>query len=242
MGEDHHHAEDEHLQDAEQHVLGDEEEVEVVVVGARGLAVEDDGDDARGDVAGEQAERVERDDRDDARDDPGGHEVRHRAYAHAFERVDLLVDAHRAELRGEPGADRRGEGETGDERGDLAGVEVGGDEAGERGGADLVHGGEALEADDGAGRGGHADHDADRAADDAEAAGAEHHLGEQALHLLRVPRERAWNPQQRAQVEEELVAAAVEPGEWGCHAFSLPSAERSGGRPPSSPCSPRAAG
>jgi hypothetical protein len=63
--------------------------------------------------------------------------------------------------RGETAADGRGERDAGDERGDLAGVEVGRDEAGEGGGAELVERGVALQADLGAGEeaqgGDHAD-------------------------------------------------------------------------------------
>ena len=45
---------------------------------------------------------------------------------------------------------------AGDQRRDLAGVEVGGDEAGEGGGADLVQRGVPLQADLGAGEEAHA--------------------------------------------------------------------------------------
>ena len=48
---------------------------------------------------------------------------------HHLEGVDLLGDPHRAELGGEAAADRRGQRDAGDERRDLAGVEVRRDEA-----------------------------------------------------------------------------------------------------------------
>lgn len=211
--EDHHDAEDQYLQGGQQDVGRGEEEREVVVVGPGGLAVERDGDQPGGGVTADQADAVERDDRHDARDDPGGDQVRHAADAHAFERVDLLVDPHRAELGGEAGADGRGQGEARHQGGDLPGVEVGGDEAGEGGGAEFVHGRVALEADDRAGGQCHADHHADRAADDAEAAAAERDLGQQALYLLEVAAQGARDPQHGGDVEEEVVTCLVEPSQ-----------------------------
>ena len=70
---------------------------------------------------------------------------------HHLEGVDLLGDAHRAELGGEAAADGGRQRDAGDQRRDLAGVEVGRDEAGERRGAELVERRVALQADLGAG-------------------------------------------------------------------------------------------
>ena len=80
-------------------------------------------------------------------------------------------------------------------------------------GADLVEGRVPLEADDGAGGEGHRDHHADGAADDPEAAAAEGDLGEQPLHLLEVAAQGPRDPEQRPDVEDELVTGAVEPAE-----------------------------
>src|SRR3954471_5411849 len=59
VGQDDHDREDEHLEEGPEHVLRREEQVEVVVVGAGGLAVRLGGDRPGREVAGEQAQHVE---------------------------------------------------------------------------------------------------------------------------------------------------------------------------------------
>ena len=82
-----------------------------------------------------------------AGDHPRRHEERQRRHRHHLEGVDLLGDPHRAELGGEAAADGRGQGERGDQRGDLAGVEVGRDEAGELRDAERLERAVALQPD-----------------------------------------------------------------------------------------------
>ena len=175
-----------------------------------GLPVELGDHQAARDIGRQQADDVERDDRDQAADDPGGDQELHRRDRHHLDGVDLLGDAHRAELRGEPAADRRRQRDAGDQRGDLAGVEVGRDEAGERGGAELVERGVAGQPDLGAGEEGHAEDDADGAADHGEGAGAEGDLGQDPQDLARVAHDRARQRQQHLDVEGQLVTEGVQ--------------------------------
>src|SRR5699024_8740661 len=96
---------DDRLDPGVDQVLGDEHQVEeVVVVPGRGAAQGHD-DHAGGQVAGEQADHVDRQHAHDGGDDPGADQERHRAHRHHVECVDLVGDAHRADLRGESGAD-----------------------------------------------------------------------------------------------------------------------------------------
>src|SRR3954467_8768978 len=106
VGQDDHDREDGDLQERPPDVPGRQEQVEVVVVRAGRLAVRLRGDGAGGEVAGQQADHVQRDDGDEAGDDPGGHQERQRGHAHHLEGVDLLVDAHGADLGGEAAAHR----------------------------------------------------------------------------------------------------------------------------------------
>ena len=103
-------------------------------------------DELRGEEAGEERDQVQRDDGKERGHDPGGHEVGLRRHRHDLEGVDLLGDAHGPELGGEPGTDLRGEGHTGDQRGDLTGVGEAADEPGEGLGTDLLEALEPLEA------------------------------------------------------------------------------------------------
>ena len=75
-----------------------------------------------------------------AADHPGATRYDERRHRHDLEGVDLVADAHGAELGGEAGADLGGEGDAGDERRDLPGVGEAADQAGERLGADLLAG------------------------------------------------------------------------------------------------------
>src|SRR3954469_6321860 len=210
VGQDDHDREDEHLEERPQHVMRWQEQIEVVVVGARRLPVSLGGDQPRREVAGQQPQHVQRDDGDEAGDDACGHEERQRGHAHDLEGVDLLVDPHGADLRGEAAADRCRERQSGDERRDLTGVEVGREEAGERRCAELVERGVALQADLGAGEEGEGGDDADGSADDRQRAAAEGDLGQQPHRLLLVALDRARGPAEGAAVEAELVAEVVE--------------------------------
>ena len=71
------------------------------------------------------ADAVQRDHHDDPGDHPGGGQVGDTADAHHLQRVDLLVDPHRAELRGGTGADGRGKRDAGGRRRDEPDVEEG---------------------------------------------------------------------------------------------------------------------
>src|SRR3954465_238720 len=210
VGQDDHDREDEHLEERPEHVLLGQEQVEVVVVGAGRLPVGLRGDQARREVARQQAQHVEGDDGDEAGEDAGGHEERQRRHAHDLEGVDLLVDPHGTDLRGEPAADRRRQRQPGHERRDLPGVEVGREEAREGRRPELVERGVALQADLGAGEERQEGDDADRATDDRQRPAAEGDLGQQPHRLLLVALERARRPAECPAVEPELVAEVVQ--------------------------------
>ena len=180
--------------------------LEVVVVSARRLPVVAGGDGPGGEVRGQQPDHVQRDHRDEPGDHPRGDQEGQRGDAHHLKGVHLLADPHRAELCGEPGADRRGQGEAGDERSDLTGVEVSGQERHEVGGAELVECRVPLKSHLGAGEEGEKGDDADGAADDRECSATEAHLGQQTQHLLLVAAQRTAGPGERAPVEGQLGA------------------------------------
>ena len=150
-----------------------------MVIGAPGLVEVTRDDEPRREVGEEQADDVQRDDGNQPSDDARGHEVGHRRNAHHLERVDLLADAHGAELRREPRADRCRQCQTCDQRRDLAGVEVRRDEAGERRDADLVEALISLETHLGAGEERHERDDTDGTGDDRQRAGAQRYLRDQ---------------------------------------------------------------
>ena len=209
VDQDHRDREHQDLAEGPQHVTGRQELVEVVVVGSGALAEELGERQPGGEVRRQQPDDVQRDHRDQAADDACGDQERQGRDRHDLEGVDLLGDAHRAELRGETAADGRRQCDAGDQRGDLAGVEVGGEEAGERGGADLVQRRVALQADLGAGEEAHGEDDADGAADDGQGAGAQRHLGEDPQDLLLVAHQGARGPRERAHVERQLLTEGV---------------------------------
>ena len=122
VDEGHEDGEDHRLEERVEDVERRQVEPEVVGVGPGREAEELGHDELGGQVAGEERGQVERDHRDQRRPDPGGHEVDDAVDAHDLERVDLVADAHGAELGGEAGAHLGGQGHAGDERGDLAGV------------------------------------------------------------------------------------------------------------------------
>ena len=114
-----------------------------------------------------------------AGDQSGRDQVGHRRHGERLERVDFLVDPHRTELRGKTATDGRGQSDAGDDRRNLASVEVRGDETGVDRGAEAVERGVALLADLETGEEGQEDDDDDRAADDRQGTGAEGDLGQQ---------------------------------------------------------------
>src|SRR3954451_23131716 len=107
--------EDDRLEETERHVLHRQVQTEVVVVHTRRQAEELRAHELRGEEAGEQRDQVERDDGDHRRGDTRRDEVRLARHRHDLERVDLVGDAHRAQLRGEARADLSGEGHPRDE-------------------------------------------------------------------------------------------------------------------------------
>src|SRR4051794_8617546 len=184
--------------------------MEVVVVSTTGLAEVLDDDELRGEVAEEKADDVERDYRDETGDDAGGDEVGHRRDAHDLEGIDFFGDAHGAELGGEARADGGREAEAGDQRSDLARVEVRRDEAGEGRDADLVEALVALETDFGAGEERQEADDSDRAGDDRQRTRTEADLGDEPDDLFPVRRDRARHPRERAAEERQLLAEVLE--------------------------------
>ena len=149
-------------------------------------------------------------DGDESGEHAGGDEILHRRDGHHLEGVDLFGDPHGAELRGESAAHGRRQCEAGDDRRDLAGVEVRRDESGERCGAELVERGISLDADLGAGEEAHRDDDADGSADDGQGATAERDLGEQPIDLAAVVLDGEQHGLEHAEVEQHLRAGVVE--------------------------------
>ena len=194
------------LRNDQQHVDRRQELDEVVVVGARRLLVDQRRDQPRRQVGRQQRDDVERDHRDERGDHPGRHQERQARDAHHLERVDLLRDAHRAQPCGVAAADGGGQRDRRDERRHLAGVEVGRDERGELGDADLAQRRVALDADLGAGEEGEEGDHARRARDQGQPAGAERDLGQGVEDLAPVAAQGARRPRQRLGVEEQLVA------------------------------------
>jgi hypothetical protein len=154
------------LEERPEHVARRQEEMEIVVVGALGLPVVRRRDESRCGVGGEQADDVERDHRHQAGDHPGGDQEGQARDAHHLQGVDLLRDPHRPELRREAAADGRSQRETRHQWGDLAGVEVRRDEAGEGARAQLVERLVALQPDLGAREEGQEANDTNGSADD----------------------------------------------------------------------------
>ena len=202
----------EHQQLAEgpQHVDRRQELEEVVVVGARRLPVDVDGDEAGREVGRAEGHDVERDHRDERRDHPGRDQERQRGDPHHLERVDLLGDPHRAEPGGVAAAHGRGQGDRGDQRRHLAGVEVGRDEGAELRDPDLAERGVALDAHLGAGEEREERDHAGAPGDQGQAAATEGDLGEGVDDLARVAADRPRRPGQGLDVEEQLVAVLLQ--------------------------------
>src|SRR5699024_7373744 len=114
------------------------------------------------------------------------------------------------ELRGEAAAHGGGQRQCGDQRRDLTGVDVRGEEPGEHRATDLVESSVALKSDDDAGEPAHHDDDADGAAEDCEDTDAEGDLGDQPQHLAPIVDHRLRNPADRAKVERQLVTEVVD--------------------------------
>ncbi len=141
------------------------------------------------------------------------------------------------ELRGEAAADGRRQRDGRDQRGDLAGVEVGRYESGEGAAAELVERLVALQPDLGTGEERQEADDADRAADHGERAGAEADLGQQPDDFAAVPAQRSRHGGRGAHVEQQLFAQVIEDAEPEYSPLrqrhvSFPSAVRPGSRWP----------
>src|ERR1035437_2088961 len=162
---DDHDREDHHLGERPEDVDGWQEEVEVVVVRPRGLPEVAGRDEPGGCIGGQQAQDVQRHGRDETGNHPGGHQERDTRNTHDLEGIHFLADPHGTQLRGEATTNGGRQREAGDQGGDLAGVEVGGDEAGEGSRAQLVQGGVPLKSHLGAGEERQEGDDADSAAD-----------------------------------------------------------------------------
>src|SRR5882757_5754101 len=87
-----HHDEDDRLEHRVEDVDRHQELVEVVQVGARGLAEAEAEHQLGGQVVATHADQVQRDDGDERGDRPGGHQVGQRPDRHRLQRVDLLGD------------------------------------------------------------------------------------------------------------------------------------------------------
>ena len=111
---------DERLPEADQDVAGVEEGLHLPEVGPGRQPEELH----RHEVAAEDADDVEdpgqEGEGDDARDERGHHQVPHGVQRHHGERVDLLGDAHDADLGGEGRARASGDHERGEHRAQLA--------------------------------------------------------------------------------------------------------------------------
>ena len=114
---------------------------------------------------------------------PVGGQVGDRSDAHHLQGIDLLVDPHRAELRGCAGADRGGQRDARGQRRDQANVEERRREPGQRLDPDLGELVVALHRDQRAGGQRQKPDDHDRAADDRQRARAHAHRGDQPHHL-----------------------------------------------------------
>ena len=160
--------------------------MEVVLVGAAGLPVEDRGGQLRRGESHDQGHRVERDDHHRTGHQTGGDQIRDGLDAHHFQRIDLLGDPHGAEFGGGTGADGGRQRLTGHHRGGQADVDHGGQEAGEGLDADVAQRGEALDGDQRTGRERHEADDGDGSADHGHRTGAHAGLGDEPDDLLAV--------------------------------------------------------
>ena len=148
-------------------------------------------------------------------DDAGAHEVHEARHRHHFEGVDLVGDAHGAQLGGEAGAHLSGEGDTGDDRCYLTGVGEAADEPGEGLRADLLETLEALQPHLGAGEERHREDDKDHAAADDERAGADGDVADERGELPGVPAPEDLHRQdvpEDAEIERHLAADLLEHG------------------------------
>src|SRR4051812_33691815 len=120
------------LNERPDHVGGIEEGVEVVVVHAGALPVDGDRAGPRGEEGHHDGDAVQRDDDDDAGQHAGRGKIGDRPDPDDLERVDLLIDPHRAELGGGPCADSRRQGDGDGPGHDEANVEKRRCETGQR--------------------------------------------------------------------------------------------------------------
>ena len=124
---------------------------------------------------------------------------------HHLERIDLLVDAHGADLGRRACADGRGKGHTCRRRCDEPDIEEGAEEAGEGFDADVGQGVVALHCDQSAGGQREEADDDDRATDDGQCTGAHAHARDLAQHHRRVTPDGVGGRPQRLAVEGRLL-------------------------------------
>ena len=131
-------------------------------------------------------------------------------HGHRLDGVDLLGDAHGAQLGGGARADGRGQRDARDHRRHDADVEERRQEAGQRLDADVAQRRIALDRNDTAGGQRQERGDADRSADHHQSAGAHGHLGDETDGLLAVAGQRVGDVADRLAVEERLLADDVD--------------------------------
>ncbi|MBF4191052.1 hypothetical protein MHAEM_03387 [Mycolicibacterium phlei] len=176
-----------------------------MVVHARGQAVHQDRRPRRP-VRGEHGQAEQRDHHDHPGDDAGGRQIGHRPHADHLQRVDLLVDPHRADLCGRAGPDGGGQPDSRDQRCGQPGVDERGEEAGHGLHADVGQRVEALHTDDRPGEERQEGDDHDRAADEHQSACAQAHSGHRANQFDAVVHQRVAGRADSLGVEAGLFA------------------------------------
>src|SRR5271167_15121 len=172
-----------HLEERPDDVSGTEERVEVMVVDTRTLAVDGGGAGPRCQKGHHDCHAVQWDHHHDAGDDPGGRQVADAANTEHLERIDLLVDPHRAHLSCGAGTDGGRQRDRGGSWHDEPDIEVRGREPGEgfdTDGRQLVV---ALDRHQGAGGHRQEADDHDGPADHRERCGTQPHLRYQPQQL-----------------------------------------------------------
>ena len=129
---------------------------------------------------------------------------------HRLQRVDLLVDPHRAQLRGHAGAEGGGQPDARDHRRRDAHVDERRQESGQRLDADIAQRRVALNGKRAAGGQRQEADDHDGAADHRQRACAHGDLGDQADDLLAVVHRRVRHAAERLEVEQHVVADAAQ--------------------------------
>lgn len=132
---------------------------------------------------------------------------------HHLERIDLLADAHRAQLGRGAGADRGCQSDARGDRCDDTDVDVGGQESGERLHPDVAQRVVALHRDGGAGEQRDEAEDGQRAAEHGQHPGTQPDLGRDPQRLPALAQGRGRGGPQGPADEEQRGAEVVDPGE-----------------------------